>query len=231
MSLGCFVPARLGSKRLPQKNILRLGDRPMIAHTVETAGATGLFDRIFVCTESEEIRAIAEAHGGTVTELVPPELCGDLVPSWKPCMFVADQLNAAGAGIDGMVCLQPTSPLRSKEDIVRAVEVFSEHGPDFVVSGTAIDPHYFHWALEERENSRWRMTFGEQYLVERPLLPKRLRPNGSVKIGRLAALRDQGHFFGPDLMCVETPEERSVHVGSALDFRFCEFLIREAAGA
>lgn len=230
MKLGCFVPARLGSKRVPRKNVRSMAGKPMLVYTVAAAVESGLFEHVYVCTESDEIASVAREHGGEVTGLVPEDMCGDLVPSWKPCMHVAEQLNAGGAGIDVMVCLQPTSPLRSSEDIERSVSAFIEKQPDFVVSGTLIDPHYFHWALEEKDDGRSGMVFGDRYLVERPLLPPRYRPNGSIKIGGLAALAKQGHFFGPDMICVETPEERSVHVGNELEFRFCEYLLGASNG-
>lgn len=220
-TIACCVPARLASKRVPRKNVLEVAGRPLIAWTIAAARESGLFDAVHVCTESEEIAAVAEREGA-VAHLVAVELCGDLVPSWKPCLPTARQLRA-----EAMLCLQPTSPLRSAEDIRRAVEHFNTAATDFLVSVTPIDPHYFHWALEQHGGGRFAMCFGDAYLQERELLPPRYRPNGSIKLARLDALEREGSFFGPSLTAVETPEERSVHVGVELELRLADLLLRE----
>jgi CMP-N,N'-diacetyllegionaminic acid synthase len=225
--LGCFVPARLGSVRVPRKNIRALGGRPMIEYTIVAARATGLFDDVFVCTESEEIAAVARRAGATVPELLPAELCGPEVASWVPCVEIASRLD--GPRVDALVCLQPTSPFRSPDDIARGVELFRSSGADFVQSVTPVDPHYFHWALTGDDG--WRMVFGDEYLRERTQLPPRYRPNGSVKIAKRDALESQGSFFGPSLECFETPEERSLHVGSPFEFEVADFLATTRSAA
>jgi len=221
--MACLIPARLGSKRLRHKNLLPLDGVPMLAHTI--ACGLNCFDEVFVCTESEVIAEVATQHGATITGLLPEELCSDLVASWRPCVAVAEQLVAAGHPVDDLVCLQPSSPLRTPAELTAAGELFRASGADFVVSVTPIDPHFFHWALEHADQG-WRLAFGERYLLERPLLPSRFRPNGSIKIARLAALVRTGSFFGPSLECVETSEETSVHVATAIDLLLCEALLQ-----
>jgi CMP-N-acetylneuraminic acid synthetase len=221
----CCIPARAGSKRIPGKNVLSLAGKPMIAYTIENAVASGLFNKVYVCTEDADIADISRRYGGTVPTLVPPDLCGDLVPSHVPCQYIADFLKDHGTRIDTIICLQPTSPLRSVEDIKLAVHHFMEGDFNFLVSVTPIDPHYFHWAVVHSEANYWHLHFGNRYLKERSLLPPAYRPNGSIKIARLDLLQKVNHFFGPKMGVMETPEERSVHVGTRLDFDLCEFLL------
>jgi CMP-N-acetylneuraminic acid synthetase len=221
----CTIPARGGSKRLPRKNVRELAGKPLIAYSIETALESGLFDEVYVCTEDEQIARIAVQFGANVPELVPEELCGDLVASHIPCQSIAARLPAHGH-IDSLMCLQPSSPLRSAQDIRDAVEKFSEGEFDFVVSVTPIDPHDFHWAVVPGEDIYWKMFFGTQYLKERPLLPPVYRPNGSIKIARLSALAAGGNFFGERLGVIETPLERSVHVAVEFDLELCETILR-----
>lgn len=221
----CAIPARAGSKRLPGKNLRPLCGKPMLAYSIEAARESGLFDKVYVCTEDEAIADAARSFGAEVPFLMPPELCGDMVSSHVPCLRIADWLADQGQAADAMICLQPTSPLRSAEDIRAAVERYRERAVDFVVSVTFIDPHYFHWAVQRQKDGFWKMYFGDQYMLERPLLPPVFRPNGSIKIGRLSALRQCEHFFGPRLDVIETPEERSIHVATEFDAELCEFLL------
>jgi len=221
----CTIPARGGSKRLARKNLRELAGKPLIGYSIEAALATKLFDQVYVCTEDAEIADTARRFGATVPELVPEELCSDLVASHIPCQYIAARVQPQGE-IDALLCLQPSSPLRSAQDIRDAVAKFSEGPFDFVVSVTPVDPHDFHWAVVPGENDYWKMFFGSQYLKERPLLPPVYRPNGSIKVARLSALATVGHFFGERLGTIETPLERSVHVAVEFDLKLCETILR-----
>lgn len=226
----CAIPARGGSKRLPRKNLRALAGKPLIAHTIEVARHSGLFDSVFVCTEDQEIADVARAYGASVPIVMPEELCGDLVASHIPCQRLAVHLAEQGRFTDILVCLQPTSPLRSADDIKAAVSTFQGNDDfDFLVSVTPVDPHDFHWAVVPDNNGYWRMYFGNEYMKERPLLPAVFRPNGSIKIARLPALAKVGHFFGERMSVVETPRERSVHVALEFDLRLCELILAERA--
>jgi CMP-N-acetylneuraminic acid synthetase len=221
----CTIPARAGSKRLTRKNVRDLAGKPLIAYSIEAALESGLFEQVYVCTEDEEIARTATKFGAIVPQLVPEDLCGDLIASHIPCQYLASQLKSQPE-IDSLLCLQPSSPLRSAQDVRDAVEKFSQGHCDFLVSVTTIDPHDFHWAVVPGEGSYWKMFFGTQYHKERPLLPPVYRPNGSIKVAKLSALAATGHFFGERLDVIETPLERSVHVAVEFDLRLCETILR-----
>lgn len=225
----CVIPARAGSKRLPRKNLRTLSGKPLIAHTIEAARQSELFDAVYICTEDQEIAEVAREHGASVPFLMPENLCGDLVASHIPCQHLAADLAARGHAFDTLVCLQPTSPLRGIDDIKAAVEKFRHSNFDFLVSVTPVDPHDFHWAVVPNGNEYWHMYFGGQYMKERPLLPPVFRPNGSVKIASLSALAQTRHFFGERMGVIETPPERSVHIATEFDLKLCEFILAERA--
>jgi len=214
---------------LPRKNLRLLAGKPLIAHTIEVARQSRLFENVYVCTEDKEIADVAHAYGARVPIPMPEELCGDLVASHIPCQHLAAHLAARGQLTDTLVCLQPTSPLRNVDDLKAAVSKFQSNHFDFLVSVTQVDPHDFHWAVVPNGDDYWRMYFGNQYLRERPLLPPVFRPNGSIKIARLQALAQVGHFFGERLGVVETPPERSVHVAVEFDLKLCELMLAERA--
>lgn len=211
------VPARGGSKRLPRKNVLDVHGVPMIVHTIEAAQKTGLAKEVFVCTDDEQIAAIAREVGALVY-MIPEEMAADDISSTTPVLKLLEDLEPA-YGLsqpDFIFNLQPTSPLRGAEDILGTLEALEQDGADFAVSVTEIDPHYFHWALQQ-EDSNWRMYFNDQYLKERIYLPTVMRPNGAVKLARTDALVKTGHYFGSPLTVYAMPEERSIHVATDFD--------------
>jgi CMP-N-acetylneuraminic acid synthetase len=198
----------------------------MLTYTIEAALTSGVFNRVFVSTEDNEIAAIADSSGALVHSR-SMELAGDLVSATEVCLDVYTSRKALGEDHDSIICLQPSSPLRNGTDVVTACRRFSESQADYLVSVTAIDPHYFHWALQEN-GDWWEMTFGDKYLVERQYLPLRYRPNGAIKIARAEPLIQSRNFFGPKLSVYEMPEERSVHVAMPMDFELAEFLMKKS---
>ncbi len=222
----CVIPARRGSKRVALKNIRALHGKPMLAYTVQAASESGIFADVFVSTEDAEIADIARSFGARVHRR-PEALAGDLISATDVCLDVEASLLAAGSPHDAIVCLQPSSPLRSSADVRESWRKFVESGADYLVSVSPIDPHYFHWALIEKERG-WQMYFEEKYLLERPLLPPVVRPNGAIKIGRTEPLRAARNFFGARLEVYRMPDERSLHVGEPLDFELAEFLLSKA---
>jgi CMP-N-acetylneuraminic acid synthetase len=183
-----------------------------------------------VATDDEEIAAISEEYGAKVPYQMPNILCEDQVPSHQPAQHLAKHLANEGNNHDNLVLLQPTSPLRIPADIETGVKKFDSGDCDFVVSVTHIDPHYFHWAMEENDNGYWEMYFGEQYMKERPLLPDKYRPNGSVKIADLDTLSNVGHFFGDKCSVIKTPRRRSIHVGTEFEFNIAKSLLERRDG-
>jgi CMP-N,N'-diacetyllegionaminic acid synthase len=220
----CVIPARRGSKRLASKNLHPVGGRPMLAYTVDAALESGIFPSVVVSTEDEEIAEVARALGA-VPHARPTALAGDLVSATDVCLEAFERLGGSIPDVAGIVCLQPSSPLRSADDIRASWRTFLEHEADYLVSVTEIDPHYFHWALRETGGD-WRMWFGDEFLMERPLLPPVYRPNGAIKIGRPGPLLERRNFFGPRLAVHPMPEERSVHVAYEFDAIVAEAVLR-----
>lgn len=223
----CLIPARGGSKRLPRKNILPLGGRPMLAWTVEAAAESGIFDRVLVSTEDAEIAAVAAACGAEVPELRDPALAGDTVTNVAVALDLARRMGWPDD--DAVVCLQPSSPLRTGRHIAEAWQRFVEAGADFLVSVGPVDPHHFHWAMHEADG-RWQMVFGDRYMTVRQGLPAVFGPNGAVKIARLAALSRKGDFFGEPLTVSIMPQAASLHVATRTDLAVAEALMAQAHG-
>ncbi len=109
-----LIPARGGSKGVPHKNIRILNNKPLIAHSIQTAlEAKELFHKIIVSTDDEEIASVAKSHGAEVPFLRPGELSNDSVPMIPVIKHAVEFIETQDMiTIDWVLLLQPTAPFR-----------------------------------------------------------------------------------------------------------------------
>jgi CMP-N,N'-diacetyllegionaminic acid synthase len=126
-----FIPARLGSKRVPGKNVRALAGHPMIAYTIAPALESGVFSAVIVSTDSEDIAAVARHYGAEVPFLRPAAFAGDASPDIEWLEHALTALRTTGRTWDAFSILRPTSPFRSAGTIRRAYARFtSQTGAD-----------------------------------------------------------------------------------------------------
>ena len=126
-----LIPARQGSKRVPGKNVRMVNGHPMLAYTIAPALESGIFERVIVSTDSEEIAAIAQRYGAEVPFLRPAQFAGDTSPDIEWLEHLLKELQRQGRSWDCFSLLRPTSPFRSVEMIQRAWRLFiSQQGVD-----------------------------------------------------------------------------------------------------
>jgi N-acylneuraminate cytidylyltransferase len=123
-----LIPARAQSKRVPKKNILPLGGHPLLAYSICAARHSGVFARVIVSTESEEIAEVARRYGAEVPWLRPDALAGDSSPDIEWVQDTLRRLAAAGERYDCFSILRPTSPFRKAATIRRAWQAFVSDG-------------------------------------------------------------------------------------------------------
>ena len=130
-----LIPARGGSKALPHKNIRQFAGKPLIAWTIETALACPMLDRTIVSTDDPEIADVSRHWGAEVPFLRPAELARDDTPGIEPVLHAVRWLGEnEGYRPDYVMVLQPTSPLRTTEDIEAAIQLARDRQADGVVS-------------------------------------------------------------------------------------------------
>jgi CMP-N,N'-diacetyllegionaminic acid synthase len=131
LSIVALIPARSGSKRVPGKNVRRLGAHPLVAYTIASALDSHIFDDVIVSTDVEEYAAIARHYGASVPFLRPAALAGDGSPDIEWIEHTLDRLAADGRTFDCFSLLRPTSPFRQADTIQRAWRAFTvEQGVD-----------------------------------------------------------------------------------------------------
>ena len=130
-SIAALIPARAGSKRVPDKNIRPLAGHPLIAYTIAAALQSEIFSAVIVSTDSELYADIAKYYGAEVPYLRPAELAGDLSPDIEWVDYTLNKLRHDGREYDCFSILRPTSPFRLPETIKRAWRAFTnEEGVD-----------------------------------------------------------------------------------------------------
>jgi CMP-N-acetylneuraminic acid synthetase len=220
MTTVALIPARAGSKRVPKKNIRMCAGKPLLVWSAMAAQAARTVDRVILSTDDEDVAAVGRACGLEVPWLRPAELSSDKVSIFPVLLHVLDWLQHDG-DVEVIVLLQPTSPLRTAEDIDGAVNLLRSSGADSVVTVTAISNACMPAKLMERGES------GGARPVD-VVLPSRdrlvLRNGPAVVVTRPEVLRS-GKLYGPKTLYYEMPQERSIDIDTPFDFLMAELLL------
>ena len=220
-----IIPARGGSKRLPRKNVLPLAGKPLICWSIEAALEAKLNARIMVTSDDEEILAIARQYQsqGVIAYKRRDELATDTTSTADVLIDAVKVEQAAGHGPKTLVLLQPTSPLRTAEDILAALEVYRDGGcEDTVVTVCELD-----------HPTAWVGTIGDDSRLEGVDLSgkrsqdyrKEYRLNGAVYVATTDWLVSSSSLFTESLFVSVMPKMRSLDIDSSADFYFSEYLL------
>ncbi len=134
-----IIPARGGSKRIPNKNIKLFHGKPIIAYAIDNALKSGLFDEVFVSTDNEEIAAIARENGAIVPVLRSSENADDFATTSDVLIEVLKYHQEIGKYIGTACCIYPTTPLLTSKDLIAANDIFSKEKYDVLITCVAYD--------------------------------------------------------------------------------------------
>ena len=218
-----LIPARGGSKGVPRKNIRPLAGRPLITWTIEAARRSRTIDRLVLSSDDPEIIAVATKFGAEAPFVRPAELATDEADAMS---VVRHALAQFADPYDYLVLLQPTSPLRTADDIDATVARCADAGVPCVS------------VCEPDKSPYWMFKCGADGRLV-PLLaalPKRRQDatavavlNGAVYAAETATLRRGADFLGPQTVYYMMPKERSIDIDRELDFDIAELIIKARA--
>ena len=192
-----IIPARSGSKRIPQKNIVDFNGKPMIAWTIEAALATGLFDRILVSTDSSDIAKVARDCGLEVPFL-RDDCADDHSPVSLGTLRALQQVEQELGESYQTVCqLIPNCPLRGAQDIATALETFDRSGTEFQISCFRLGWMNPWWAVRLDADGHPSPLFPDKRNRRSQDLDELYCPTGAIWIANAAALTKAGTFYGP----------------------------------
>lgn len=231
MQVIALIPARGGSKGVPRKAVKMLGNHPMIAYTIRAAIGSGVFSRVFVTTEDQDIKQRALLYGAEVLDR-PVELAGDETQTDEVFLYCLRQLEVMGIHPDVLGLLQPTSPFRDASDIALAWSRYRDwysHSSLHSV-GCLLSVCYdgkFHWTQEGlpiRHNPEKRM--GRQW---KPAEEHTYAENGAIYFVSAKRFSLERTYRLPPYHLSVMDESHATDVDTMADFEYCQYLMERNA--
>ena len=237
INIVAIIPARGGSKGIPKKNIVSLGGKPLIAHTIRAAQKSKLLDACIVSTDDPRIASVARSHGADVPFLRPKRLARDQSPDIEFLMHALSWVKKyRGWNPEIVVILQPTSPSRTGKDIDTVIRVMKKNRCDSI--RTVVDPS------PHNPFKMWHFTKKKELLM-RPILPtkhfsqlgtdvpRQLLPKYYLQVGLVYATKakfiKQGKVWGPKMCGYVMPGEKFVDIDTPKDLERAGELIKKWA--
>lgn len=223
-----LIPARGGSKGVPKKNIRMLGEKPLIAYTIESAKNSALLAEIIVSTDNLDIFWAAEKYGAKPPFLRPEKLALDTSTSLEVVRHAIDFYENLGIFFDAVCLLQPTHPFREKGFIDNAIEKFIASGADSIVSVLPV-PHEYnpHWVFEPDDGEFLKIATGEDTIIPRRQdLPKAYHRDGSVYLTKTAVVKN-GSLYGKSMVFIESNPVLFANIDTMHDWEHAENLLQK----
>jgi CMP-N-acetylneuraminic acid synthetase len=216
-----IIPARRGSKGLPRKNTRMLAGKPLLGWTITAAQNSQFIDRLVLSTND----SLAMDYAGSVNCEVPfsrtEELSSDTVAGVD---VVIDAVNRC-PGFDFVVLLQPTSPLRTTEDIDNALRFSMDNSATSCISIVQCrsNPHWMYYKNSEQQLIH---VLASPNITRRQELPLVYEPNGAIYIAEIKYLLEKRSLVTTDTVGYEMPRDRSIDIDNLDDFNAAEIYLQ-----
>jgi N-acylneuraminate cytidylyltransferase len=219
-----IIPARGGSKSLKMKNIASIAGKPLIAWTAAAARGSQFIDKLVVSTDHDEIAQVSKDIGLDVPFMRPAEYSED---TSDPADIICHSLSELNEEYDYVVFLQPTSPLRTSDDIDNAIKLCIDSAAPSCISLSKPDiSPYICFSLNEKKQIA-KVLDTDLIYERRQDLPEAYGINGSVYVLKVDNFLKTRRFTEKDkTVAYIMPQERSFDVNTELDLRVCEFLLK-----
>lgn len=220
-----IIPARSGSKGLKDKNIKELNGKPMIAYTIEAALKSEVFADVIVSTDSQKYAEIATKYGAEVPFLRPDSLSTDEATTNNVVVYTLEKLRELEREYDYFMILQPTSPLRTSENIIESVQLLFEKQAISIVSVCESEstPLYMNTLKEDLSLDGF---LPNGIKTRRQELPKYYRLNGAIYICQAEYYLKHGDLYNKESYAYIMNRRNSVDIDDELDFIMAECIIK-----
>jgi len=227
-----LIPARQGSERIKNKNIIKIYNHPLIAYTINVAKESGLFDKIVVSTDSPKYSKISKKYGAEVPFLRPSNISTSISPDYQWVNYTIKKLEKMGFFFSHFFILRPTSPFRKVSTILnawkkfkknktveslRAVEICKQHpGKMWLKSKGFIKPFF-----PGKKNNQ------PYHNLQFKSLPKILVQNASLEISKVKVLNLYKSITGKRIIPFYTKDQEGFDINNRYDLNYAHFLVKK----
>lgn len=215
-----LIPARGGSKGIPNKNRKELQGKPLLQYTIEAALGATLLDRVIFSSEDATLIQLAKSLGVDVPFERPQHLSEDTSSSIGVVQHALQTLAEAGEEYDAVCLLQVTNPFRTAQFIDTAIAKFKNENTDSLLSVLQV-PHEFnpHWTFVVSEKDTLQLATGEAEIIKRRQdLPPAYYRDGSIYITKSAVVLNDHSLYGKTISYIETNTDRHVNIDTMDDW-------------
>lgn len=222
-----IIPARGGSKGIPDKNIKLLGEKPLLQYSFEAAQNSRLITKIILSSDSDRIIEVGKNIGLEVPFKRPMDLAQDDTPSLSVIQHSVSFFLDQNKRFDAVCLLQPTTPFRSKELIDTAIKKFISGNYDSLLSVREV-PHEYnpHWVFEEKDGALNVATGDEEIIPRRQDLPKAYHRDGAIYITKTETLLKENSLYGKKIGFIENSGPNYVNIDTMNDWTIAENILK-----
>lgn len=217
------IPARGGSKRIPRKNIRMFAGQPMIAYSIQVALESGLFERVIVSTDDEEIADVARQFGADAPFLRPQVLSDDHVGLADVMVHAVDWASGFDHNISAVCCVLATAPFIQLEDLKKGIDLLEEGSWQYVFSATHFGFPIFR-SFTQTEHQGLNMFFPEHLKTRSQDLPEAMHDAGQFYWGRPQAWLDGLSVLDQWSTVVNLPSWRVQDIDTIDDWQRAEII-------
>ena len=221
-----IIPARSGSKEVPNKNIKEINNKPLISWTIIEAKKSKKIDKLIVSTDSEEYALICKILNAEVPFLRPDNLSKDKSSSLEVVHHSIKWLkNNLDYEPDYILLLQPTSPLRTSKDIDKSINIALQNNADSVVSVEKVVKHPNYMRSINKKGLLINYLNQSQNHIRRQELDEVFILNGAIFLVKTEVILN-GSWYGNKCYPIIMPQERSIEIDSQFDFLLSDLLMK-----
>jgi len=223
-----IIPARGGSKRIKDKNIVDFFGKPLITYSLDTAKKSNIFDVIHVSTDSEKIKLISDDFLGQSSFWRDLQLGGDNTEILPVLRWVVEEFLKREKEFDDVCMLFPTAPLIMPIDLIEAYKIFLEQNRRLPVVAVARYPAPIEWAYtQEPISGEFVRTFSHELtsVMSQKFAPK-FYDAGAFAFFETKQLLDKTYDIGSKLIGFKLPQHRAVDIDTPEDLEFAKLLFK-----
>jgi len=228
-SVVAIIPARGGSKGLPRKNVLPLAGKPLIVWSIEAAENSRYIDRHIISTDDEEIASVARENFGEVPFIRPEQFSTDQSSSYDVLEHAILFLKEENHNYDYVVLLEPTSPLRTSEDIDRALEYLhnNKNIADSIVGVSHMESTHPVFSIRINPTGLISPFKGKVFqILRRQEIEELFFFEGTVYVSKVNALMEQKTFYHNKTLPYIVPRWKSLEIDEMIDLICAEAILK-----